>query len=177
MLRPPGGESRLLIRVPREEGGALVWEDRIMDVPPPEPRTVRIEIDPRVTRDLERLPRGGNLLEIDFFRMPAAVRGKKARPHFPYMLLMVEAGSGAPLGMDLLEPDPSLEAAWASIPATAADQLVKVGNVPRKVTAGSELLFGLLHPLAEALDFELELSPILPTLHPVKEFLLQALYE
>jgi hypothetical protein len=177
LLEPPGGESRLLVRVPREEDGALVWEDRVMDVPPPEPRTIEIEMDPRVVEDLERLPRGGNLIEIDFFRMPAAVREKKARPYFPYMLLMVEAGSGAPLGMDLLKPDPSLEAAWASIPATAADQLVKVGSVPRKVTAGSELLFELLHPLAEALNFELELSPVLPTLHPVKEFLLQTIYD
>jgi len=51
------------------------------------------------------------------------------------------------------------------------------GIVPEEVTVGSELLFQLLQPLAESLRFELKQPQTLSNLHPVKEFLLQTIYE
>jgi hypothetical protein len=93
------------------------------------------------------------------------------------MLLTVDAQSAMILGTELLKPDPSLEAMWGSIPATVAHELAEAGIVPEEVTVGSELLFYLLQPLAESLHFELKQSQILPNLHPVKEFLLQTVYE
>src|SRR3954451_9724117 len=65
LLEPPGDES-YLVRVPRQEDGTLVWEDRLMDVPPPEPSPIPIEMDPQVLQDLEQLPRSRNRLEMDF---------------------------------------------------------------------------------------------------------------
>ncbi len=52
-----------------------------------------------------------------------------------------------------------------------------MGMLGERVTAGSELLFQLLQPLAESLRFKLEHSQVLPNLHPVKEYLLQTVYE
>jgi hypothetical protein len=90
------------------------------------------------------------------------------------MLLTVDAGSGAVLGTELLEPAPSLEAMWSLVPLAVADQLSGLGLRPKQVTVGSDLLFGLLQPVAESSRFELELSPFLPTLHETREALFEA---
>ncbi len=171
-------DESYLVRVPRREDDTLVWEDRMVDVPPPESLSIPIGMDPRVLEDLERLPPGGNSLEIDFFMFPAPIQEEKgARPYFPYMMLTVDAQSGVVLGHELLKPDPSLEAMWGSIPVTVARQLAGAEIMPEEVTVGSELLFQLLQPLAAMLRFELQHSQILPTLHPVKELLFQSVYE
>ena len=171
-------DESYLVRVPRREDGTLVWEDRMMDVPPPEPSTILIEMHPRMIEDLERLPPSGNRFEMDFFMFPAPVQEKKeVRPYFPYMLLTLDTQSGAILGHEMLKPDPSPEAMWGSIPETVARQLVRAGLIPEEVTVGSELLFQLLQPLTESLHFELEQSLILPNLHPLKELLIQTVYE
>ncbi len=114
---------------------------------------------------------------MDFFMFPAPIQEKKARPYFPYMLLTVDTQSGMILGSELLKPDPSPEAMWGSVPATVAHQLAGAGILPEEVTVRSELLFQLLQPLAESLRFKPEHSQILPNLHPVKEYLLQTVYE
>ncbi len=173
LLEPPGEES-YLVRVPREEGAALVWEDRQMEVPPPEPSPIEIELDFRAFGDLEGLARGGEL-EMDFFMLPMPVMEGKDRPFLPYMLLAVDTGSGMVLGHDLLTADPSLEAMWASIPQTVAEQFAATEIVPEKVTAGSEPLYGLLQPLAESFGFELVYSDTLLILDQVREFMLQSI--
>jgi hypothetical protein len=173
LLEPPGEDS-YLVRVPREEGGALVWEDHLMEVPPSEPSPIEIEVDFRAFGDLEGLACGGEL-EMDFFMLPTPVMEGKDRPFFPYMLLTVDTGSGMVLGHDLLTADPSLEAMWASIPQTVAEQFAATEIVPEKVTAGSELLYGLLQPLAESFDFELVYSDTLLILDQVREFMLQSI--
>lgn len=108
---------------------------------------------------------------------PASVGGKKARPYFPYTLLMVEAQSGAVLGDELSEPAPSMEATWGSVPGTVARQFAASGVVPARVAVDSELHYGLLLPLAEELSFDLDQSEVLPTLYAIKDFLLQVAYE
>jgi hypothetical protein len=177
-LLETSGEESYLVRVPRRESGTLVWEDQLLDVPPPEPSPIPIELDVQVLEDLEQLPPSENNLEIDFFMFPAPIQEeKKTRPIFPYMLLTVDAQSGMILGNAILTPDPSMEAMWGSIPANVAHQLARAGIMPEDVMVGSELLFQLLQPLAESLGFKLEQSQTLPNLHPVKELLLQTVYE
>lgn len=174
LLEHPGEES-YLVRVPRGEGGD--WEDRLMEVPPPEPAPILVEVDTRVLEELERLPRSEARLEVDFFMFPAPVGRKEARPYFPYMLLMVEAQSGVILGNELSEPAPSMEATWGSVPGTVARQFAASGVVPAKVVVDSELLYQLLLPLAEELSFDLNQSEVMPTLYAIKDFLLQVAYE
>lgn len=173
LLEPHGDES-YLVRVPREADGALVWEDSRMEVPPPELSPIDIEIDFRAFHDLEGLARGGEL-EMDFFMLPTPIMEGKDRPFFPYMLLTVDADSGMVLGHDLLTADPSLEAMWASIPQAVADQFAATKIVPEKVTAGSEPLYGLLQPLAESFDFELEYSDTLLVLDQLRDLMLQSI--
>ena len=53
-------------------------------------------------------------------------------------------------------------------------QLTGLALRPEQVTVGSELLFGLLQPLAESARFELKWPPFLPALYEAKEALLEA---
>jgi hypothetical protein len=151
------------------------WEDEIMEVPPPEPVLIQVEMDPQALESLESLPQSGHEFEMDLFMFPTPIQGEKgARPVFPYMLLTVDAGSGMVLGTELLEPAPSLEAMWGSVPLAVAQQLAGLGLRPKEVAVGSELLFGLLQPLAETSRFELKRAHFLPALHEAKDVLFEA---
>jgi hypothetical protein len=174
-LLAPEDERSYLVRVAHQEGGTRVWEDTVMEVPLPSPVSIQIKMDPGALESLESLPQSGHELEMDLFMFPAPIQGEKGdRPVFPYMLLTVDAGTGMVVGTELLEPLPSLEAMWGSVPLAVTQQLTGLGLRPEKLTVDSELLFGLLQPLAEASRFELELAPFLPALHEAREALLEA---
>jgi hypothetical protein len=183
LLTPGGAEGEsYLVRVASGEhresaapAGTSVWEDRVMEVPPPEPLPIEIEIDPEALESLERRPQGGYELEIDLFMSPTPIQeNKEARPVLPYMLLFVEAESGMILGTELLDPTPSLEAMWGSVPLMVARQLARLEAIPREITVDSELLFALLQPLAESSPLELKRSHSLPALQAAKEALFEA---
>ncbi|MGH3149043.1 MAG: DUF7309 domain-containing protein, partial [Rubrobacter sp.] len=172
LLEPSGGEGYLL-RAPRREGGTLLWEDASMGVPPLDAPPIEVEVEVSKIEALGRLPRTAARLEVDFFMFPAPVRDQGDRPYFPHMLLVVESGSGMILVHDLLSPHPSPEAMWGRVPENLADQLSGAELAPEKISVDSELLFGLLEPLAGEVGFELELSPSLPGLEPAREEVLR----
>jgi len=173
-LLEPSSIGHYLVRVPSREGDTLSWQERTMDVPPPELPSVSLYMDMPALERLKHLPHSQSRVEIDFPMFPVATRkDKDARPVFPYMLLTVEAQSGFVLGSDLLTADPSLEAMWGQIPVHVVYHLARLGMVPREVTVRSRLLLQLLQPLAEELRFRLRQSDTLRSLDQAKEFLLQ----
>src|SRR5215210_266586 len=176
LLESSEGENYLL-RVPRREGETLLWEDASTGIPPLDAPPIEVEMEVSKIEALGQLPRTGVRLEVDFFMVPAPVRDEGDRPYFPHMLLMVDAESGMILGSELLKPFPSQEAMWGSVPEVLADQLSGVDLLPEKVSVDSELLFQLLEPLAGEVGFELELSPSLPGLDTVREYLFQTFDE
>lgn len=52
-LREPE-DTPYLVRVPRRQDGALVWEDRAMDMPPPERQPVRLMMDIPLLEELKQ---------------------------------------------------------------------------------------------------------------------------
>src|SRR3954451_3905396 len=84
-LLSPDDES-YLIRVAHLEGGTHVWEDEVMEIPPPEPVVIQIEMDSEALEDLKRLPQSGHEFEMDLFIFPTPIQEEKGtRPVFPYM--------------------------------------------------------------------------------------------
>lgn len=174
-LLVPEHEGSYLVRVAHQQGPPRIWEDTVMEVSPPEPVTIQVEMDPGALESLQSLPQSTNEFEMDLFMFPAPIQGEKGtRPVLPYMLLTVDARTGMVVGTDLLEPVPSLEAMWGSVPLAVTRQLAGLGLTPGQLTVGSELLFALLQPLAEASGFELELVHYLPALYEAREALLEA---
>jgi hypothetical protein len=83
-LLAPGDEECYLVRVSREEGGALVWEDQVVSVPPVEPASIPIPMDLEALEVLKGLPQSRASLEMDFFMLPARIGERGDRPSFAY---------------------------------------------------------------------------------------------
>jgi len=162
-------ENRYLMRVPRMEGDAILWEDRIVPVPRPEPPKIPFALNKSEIRAVERFRSSSNTVEMDFFMFPAKIGEKGTRPRCAYMLLAVDSHSGMVLANEVLAADPSLLSMWASVPTTFTKFLLQWGTVPERINVRSELLLSLLRPLTSHLKTELLRSPILPSLDQAKE--------
>jgi hypothetical protein len=171
LLEP--GDEQYLVRVSRRKRKGVTWEDRVMDVPPPERPSIRLMMDVPLLEKLKQSPQRGSRIEMDFFMFPVPFQEEKgARPQFSYMLLTVEAQSGFVLGTDLLKPEPTLESVWGQVPLYAVRHFASLGIVPQEVVVRSGLLFRLLESLVEELHFDLKLSRRLRMLDNAKDFLL-----
>ncbi len=170
LLGAPEGE--FFVRTPLKADVGIGWEDRVVRVPPPALAPAPATVDDLTRRRLEGLSRGEQKLEVDVFMLPDACREGKGRPFFPYCLMMVEARSGLVLFHDLLQPQPSLEEMWRSVPLKVADQFAEVQMIPAEVRVCSEHLFDLLKPLAGAFRFKLKRVSALRTLEPAREMLM-----
>lgn len=166
-------DESYLVRVAHRKNGAWQWEDRIMEVPPPQRPPINLMMDVPLLEKLKQSPKRGGRIEMDFFMFPVPFQEEQgARPRFAYMLLTVEAQSGFVLGSDLLKPEPTLETMWGQVPAYAVRHLATLGIIPQEVAVRSGLLFHLLKPLADELHFALRPSYSLRALDNAKDFLL-----
>jgi hypothetical protein len=175
VLRPErdNGDGEIyLVRVPREGDGGLVWEDKVMRVPQPQGETVNIRLDAGVLARLRELPQRGIEIEVDLFSLPTGIGERGERPYRPYMLMMADARSGMIVGFEMLKPDPTLAVMHGQVTPKLAGWLAQAGVVPRQITARSELLLGLLEPLAGMLNIELYQADELPGIDAAAEFML-----
>jgi hypothetical protein len=174
LLAPPG-DYDYLVRVPREEKGELVWEERVMEVRPPEPEPIELTMDMEALAGVKQLPRSEQTVEIDFSLLAICIGERGERPYYPYMLLVVDADSGLILANEFVEPKPSLNAMWGRVPETLVHMFAGLGLVPARVRVREPVLSGVLRPLARELGFELEPARSLPAAKEAKESLVQAL--
>ncbi len=161
ILEPPEDDS-YLIRVPRkDDGGNLVWEDEMRQLPPPEDFDVDVRLDAKLMETFKALPQNHSGIECALFMVPAPVM-EKDRPFFPYVLLMVDPMSTMVLGIETLQPSPSLAAMRATVPNLLLEQCIKVKIRPQEIAVDSDLMYDLLEDLADEAgvelidDFELE---------------------
>jgi hypothetical protein len=170
LLETPDEES-YLVRVPHQKGDALVWEDQVVPVPPPEPVSITLLMDEEALEEARQLPPSRYTFEMDLFLLPSPVKEKKdERPYFPYVLLIVHE-DGIVLGSELLPPDPSLESMWELVPMNAVQQLARIGIMPREIRVRPGILSQLLRPLAGDLGFRLREKDHLPKLDPARKSL------
>ena len=173
LLEPPDGES-YLVRVPKEVQGHLVWEDKVVRVPPPvEPESIPVVMDLEAIERVKQLPWEERTLEIDFSLFPIRIEARGARPYPPRMLLVVESGSGMILGTEFLGPEEGLAEMWGSVPVKVVYQIGRMGILPRRINVRSPKLFALLQLLAEDLGIEVEGVRRLPDLEQAQEWLMQ----
>jgi hypothetical protein len=173
VLFPSPRDGHYLVRVPSQEQGHVVWEDRILQVPPPEPRALQFVLDTELLDALKSLPRQRLSFEVDVFMSLNGVQEKPARPYYPFVFMLVDADSGMVLAADLLPPTPSLEAMWSEVPQRLLSHLAQVKRVPSTVRVRSPLLLQLLQPVAEELGIQLKQSRHLRSLDAAKKFLLE----
>jgi hypothetical protein len=172
ILEPIDDES-YLVRVPLQVECELVWEDKLMRVPPPEPEEISVAMDLEALEYVKELPQGEHTLEADLLLVPVQIREKGARPYMPHMLLVVESESGFILSSQLLEPKSGLAEMWGSVPMQIIHQLANLGTRPREIRVRSFQLFALVQLLAQELGFGVKHSPRLPSLDRAERSLLR----
>jgi len=166
------GEDDYLVRVPRMEAGALVWEDQAVTVLLPDPESIPIAMDVELLEAVQRMPMSLYTLEMDLFMPLIRIGERGERPYFPYMLMTVEHDSGMVLGSELLVVESTLEAMYGQVPLEAVQQIARFNMRPQQIHVRSPLLYQLLELLVDELGFELQQRPSLPSLDEAKEFLL-----
>jgi hypothetical protein len=171
-LLAPLREGIYLVRTPEKQEEPLVWKDKWVEPPPPQPRPLLLAITEADLADLRGLPRQKMTVQVDLFLMPSPIKEKEdPRPYFPYNLMMVEARSGVILGTDLLAPKPSLDALWAKVPEASLNVLRRLGSLPAEVSVRSERFYELLKPVADGLGIRLTRQRSLPALEQARETL------
>lgn len=168
-----GAENNYLVRAPRQEADGLVWEDRVMTVPPPEPQTISIPMDIGVLKEVKQLPCNGCVLEVDFFNILSPIQDQDNRPYFPHLLLAVDSQSGMVLANELMAPEPDLMAMWGEIPVKMVYLFARMGGVPGRINVREPVVAQLLRLLAQDLGFEVKVTRRLRQLEQAKEFLLR----
>ena len=169
----PIDEESYLVRVPRQVGSGLVWEDKVMRVPPPEPEEISVTMDLEALEYIQQLPQSEHTLEVDLVLLPIHIREKGERPYMPHMLLMVESESGFILSHELLGPEPGLPELWGSVPMLVVHQLARMGTRPRNIRVRTFQLFALVQLLAQELGFGVERSARLRSLERAQDALFQ----
>lgn len=169
LLDTGDGEESFLMRVSAGSSGDLVWKDRVMRVPPPEPVAVAVAMDMELLGQLKQMPRTPLVLEADFFSLPTAIGDKGERPYRPYALMLADERSGMIVGFEMMQPKPSQFEMYGEIPLKLVEILAQAGMVPKEIKARSELLLGLLNPLAATLNVRLRESDDLPNIDAAME--------
>ena len=167
-------EESYLVRTACEEDGKLVWEDRIVRIAPPEPKSFPVHMDRQALEWLMAMEPTPLALEMDLFMAPAQIGERGARPRYAHLLLMVDGDSGIVLGSQLLTSDPTPEAMYGKVPATIARMLAEVNMRPAEVRVRSLVLYELVEILSEKLGFRLYHDEWLPSLETAKEYLNRA---
>jgi hypothetical protein len=171
-LLDPTDDEHYLVRVCREDEGVSTWEDRVVEIPEPEPPDMPIPMDVELLKGLRGLPRTQVTLEMDFFLFPARIGERGERPHYLYTLMIVDTRTGLVLGHEMLKTEPTVAAMYGKVPLTVVRHLLGMKMRPTRVRVRTAKLFRLLQRLQEDLGFELECSSFMPTLDVAKDFLM-----
>lgn len=165
-------DNNYLVRVPRREGGALVWQDTTRPAPMPESPQINVMMNRAALEHCKRLPQGRERFEMDFFMSRMTIRGEKKgdRPYFAFILLTTDTRSGMVLGVQIMSPvEPSIEAMWGQVPAKVVEQLAQAGSRPKAIRMRSDLLRQLLQPVARELGIQIIMARHLPSLDPARD--------
>lgn len=164
-----GDDGSYLVRVARQSGGRLDWEDQMMNVPRPEPARVPVVLDIEVIGQLKHLPRRDFELEIDLFGMPTPIGEKGERPRLPYLLMLADSRSGMIIGFEMMTVENSLAEMQGRIPMKLAHWLAQAGAIPGVLMIRSDSLLELLGSLAKTLNVQLIQSDFLPSIDTAME--------
>ncbi len=157
----PAEDVTYLVRVPTIAGDALVWRDQMLQIPPPEMRTINIMMDMEALEFVKTLSPRKLALEVDFFMTPAQIQENKAqRPFFAYSLLAVDLKSGMILGAQMMAPDSGFDDMLGQVPVEMLYILADTSLRPESIHVQSPRLQGLLNPLCQELGIALKYKPL-----------------
>ncbi len=157
-------EDYYLLREAQVNGDTLEWSEKPMEDEGSEDEPISLEMDTDVLERVQALKTVPAVLEIDLFLFPGGIGARGERPQCAYGLLIIDRESGFVLGIQTLTPEPTLETMYGQIPLLVVQILERAGGVPEEIAVKSSVLHQLLQSLEPYLGFEVNWSPVLPTL-------------
>ena len=153
------------IRACRTTDGRIgEWEDRCVQIPPPEFPPVPLTWDPNDLKRLKRATSRGDIIELDFFQFPGSIGKKGQRPAAAYVLLALHAQSNMILCAEFIQIKDTLENMWGQIPGTILSRLADVEMRPKEIRVQSLLLLNFLPPAFDSLGTKIVFKPSLKKL-------------
>ena len=101
--------------------------------------------------------------------IPNAVKDKNINPYFAYMLVVVDTRTEQIVFNQMMRPVPTLMDMHSKIPQYFVDMINDLGSRPQKIYVRSDMLSGLLKPLAKNLGLKFKLVERLHIMESVKE--------
>ena len=165
-------EDHYLVRVFNEREDT--WIDEWVIPQPFKKPGIVVEVDESRLKDIERtLVTRKRIWEIDFFYSPEGVREKDERPHYPYIMLIVDHHTGLILDIHLAGPIEYV----SEFSEHVLTFLEKIKWVPKEIWVKREESFILLNPITSYLGITLRKVGKLPALDDAQasmaEFLLE----
>jgi hypothetical protein len=163
----------LLIRSRRAaDGGGDDWRERRQRIPLPPPPPIPLAWDPRDVNRLKGVRSAADILEVDFFLMPATIGKPSERPACIYALMAVHLPSAAVFQAEFMQAADTLEDMWGSIPGKLIQKLAQAGLRPKEVRVRSPLLMRVLPPAFREIRTPVAFKPALKRLPAAKRSLL-----
>jgi len=151
------------------------WTDEFRKIPPVDVSIPRVLPGADAVRQCHALPIVENGIEVDFFLVPAPIGDGKARPLYPYSLLIVESASGSVVGQEMLVVKNSMNEMLCSIPAKLIDRFKEFGVRPARLIVRPGRLADIVRPTCEALGIGLRTQRKLPQLDPARKSMFELL--
>ncbi|MEW6403703.1 MAG: hypothetical protein AB1649_18060 [Chloroflexota bacterium] len=167
LFTPTDVEHDYLVRVKQ----GIQWKDSVRHIEFREEKTLDLRMNETALVHLRTSMPGKLTLEIDLEMMSAPVSERSDdRPYFPFMLMIADHHSGMILGVELLQPLPSMDAMYEEVPAVVVEMLAS-GFPPKEVLVKDAMLHLLLQTVAEEVGFKITKQAHLPMIgHAKREF-------
>lgn len=150
LVREEDPDHAILVRVPTGKGPRFRWKDHYLVSDPRWGETsYSVDILPASLEAVSRLPEVSQVVQLDLFMLPAPVRVKNGGDYFPFVLMMVDKGSGMVVSMTVVSPWPDLQSMYESVPPKVVEELMKTGHRPSEIEIRSDLLLGMLKEILE----------------------------
>jgi hypothetical protein len=160
MLVPTDDDHDYLVRV--QETG--IWKDTITHIDAHPGTVLKFQMNKSALDALKQAMPGQFTLEVDLFMLNNPIQeNRKGRPYFPYMLMICDQKSKMILGTEMLQPLPSLEAMWESVPAIIVTTLAGRA-APKEFVVRDDLLVSLLEYIGNELGCKIKKSKRLPAI-------------
>ncbi len=173
ILMPTDEDEDYLVRVSREDKGETIWEDEIINIPqPPPPPPLKVQLDLKEVEKLKTKSLNNQSIEFDVRLLPMPVK-EKGRPFFPYMMLIVESKLGLIIGVEMLQPLPTIAAMRADVPNKLIEFFSNLDAIPNQVVVRTKWLADVLKPLTDELKVKLVLTDSLPNADEAFEEMMQ----
>jgi len=168
-----GEDVSILVRVSREQGSELIWEDRVQKFSRPRPQVVPLAIETAVLNKLKRIAQSQGEMEADLFLAPGAVGKRGDRPAALYTLLLADHESGIIFGVEAMAAEQGLAAMYADVANRLARLLLQAQFLPKRLLIRSDRLLELLTPLARQFNVELIYADELPAIEEAANFMFE----